>query len=112
MPEKSLRPRGSFFKTEKSVAASNESSTNSVVNERCLKGATTILILNRSHRQLHKNQPLAFINFSISMGNAKIAAGDVLKFLGRRTYPEKYPFAAASTNKFSLPTLPRFLMSR
>jgi hypothetical protein len=46
------------------------------------------------------------------MGNAKIAAGDVLKFLGRRTYPEKYPFAAASTNKFSLPTLPRFLMSR
>jgi hypothetical protein len=34
------------------------------------------------------------------MGVAKIAAGDVLKFLGKLTYPEKCPFAAASTNKF------------
>jgi len=36
------------------------------------------------------------------MGDAKIAAGVVLKFLGKRTCPEKCPFAAASTNKFSL----------
>ena len=36
------------------------------------------------------------------MGNAKIAAGDVPKFLGKLTYPEKCPFAAAFTNKFSL----------
>jgi hypothetical protein len=36
------------------------------------------------------------------MGNAKIAAGVALKFLGKLTYPEKMPFATASTNKFSL----------
>jgi hypothetical protein len=35
------------------------------------------------------------------MGDAKIAAGVVLKFLGKLTYPEKTPFATASTNKFS-----------
>jgi hypothetical protein len=35
------------------------------------------------------------------MGDAKIAAGDVLKFLGKLTYPEKCPFAAGFTNKFS-----------
>ena len=46
--------------------------------------------------------PSAFINFSISMDDAKIAAGDVPKFLGKRTYPEKCPFAVTSTNKFSL----------
>jgi hypothetical protein len=37
------------------------------------------------------------------MGNAKIAAGVALKFLGKLTYPEKMPFAAGFTNKFSLP---------
>jgi hypothetical protein len=37
------------------------------------------------------------------MGNAKIAAGGYTEFLGKLTYPEKCPFAAASTNKFSLP---------
>jgi hypothetical protein len=37
------------------------------------------------------------------MGDAKIAAGDVPKFLGKLTYPEKCPFAAALTNNFSLP---------
>jgi hypothetical protein len=57
MPEKSLRRPGSFFKTEKPVAASNESPTNSVVNERHLKGAATLLNLNRYPHQLHKNQP-------------------------------------------------------
>ncbi len=36
------------------------------------------------------------------MGDAKIAAGVVLKFLGKRTYPEKCPFTAGLTNKFSL----------
>jgi hypothetical protein len=36
------------------------------------------------------------------MGNAKIAAGVALKFLGKLTYPEKMPFAAGFTNKFSL----------
>jgi hypothetical protein len=36
------------------------------------------------------------------MGDAKIAAGFALKFLGKLTYPEKYPFAAGFTNKFSL----------
>jgi hypothetical protein len=41
MPEKSLRPPGHFFKTEKPTATSNESSTNSVINERHLKSATT-----------------------------------------------------------------------
>jgi hypothetical protein len=41
-PEKSLRPRGSFFKTEKPAVALNESPTNSVVNERQLKGATVL----------------------------------------------------------------------
>jgi hypothetical protein len=41
-------------------------------------------------------------NFSIPMGVAKIAAG-VLKFLGKRTYSEKCPFAASLTNKFALP---------
>jgi hypothetical protein len=30
----------------------------------------------------------------------KIAAGDVLKFLGKLTYPEKVPFDTACTNKF------------
>jgi hypothetical protein len=42
MPEKSLRPRGPFFKTEKPEATSNESPTNSVVNERLLKGTTAL----------------------------------------------------------------------
>jgi hypothetical protein len=42
MPGKSLRPRSPFFKTEKPEAASNESSTNSVINERHPKGAATI----------------------------------------------------------------------
>jgi hypothetical protein len=64
-PGKSLRRRDPFFKTEKPGAASNESPTNSVINERHLKSAATLLILNRSPRQLHKNQPSAFINFSI-----------------------------------------------
>jgi hypothetical protein len=36
------------------------------------------------------------------MDAAKIAAGDVLKFLGKLTYPEKTPFATAFANKFSL----------
>jgi hypothetical protein len=36
------------------------------------------------------------------MGDAKIAAGGVLKFSGKRTYPEKCHFAAPFTNKFSL----------
>jgi hypothetical protein len=36
------------------------------------------------------------------MGNAKNCSRDCTKFLGKRTYPEKYPFATASTNKFSL----------
>jgi hypothetical protein len=56
-----------------------------------LKGAATVLILNRSHLSFTRNSPSAFINFSISMGDAKIAAGDVLKFLGKLTYPEKCP---------------------
>jgi hypothetical protein len=34
-------------------------------------------------------------NFSIPMGVAKIAAGGVLKFLSKWTYPEKCPFATA-----------------
>jgi hypothetical protein len=34
------------------------------------------------------------------MGNAKIAAGVALKFLGKLTYPEKVPFAAGYSNKF------------
>jgi hypothetical protein len=41
-PGKSLRRRDSFFKTKKPEAAANESSTNSVINERQLKGATTL----------------------------------------------------------------------
>jgi hypothetical protein len=57
MPEKSLRRRGSFFKTEKFEVASNEVPTNSVINERHLKGATTLWILNRYPPQLHKKQP-------------------------------------------------------
>jgi hypothetical protein len=36
------------------------------------------------------------------MGSAKIAAGDVLKFLSKQTYPEKCPLAAGFTNKFLL----------
>jgi hypothetical protein len=40
-PGKSLRPRGTFFKTEKPEGTSNESSTNVVINERHLKGAAT-----------------------------------------------------------------------
>jgi hypothetical protein len=79
-PGKSLRPRGSFFKTEKSEAASNESPTNSVINERQLKGAATVLILNRPLVSFTRNCPSVFINFSIPMGDAKIAAGDVPKF--------------------------------
>ena len=46
--------------------------------------------------------PSAFINFSVSMGDTKIAAGDVLKFLGKLPCPEKCPFAAGYSNKFSL----------
>jgi hypothetical protein len=42
MPGKSLRPRGSFFKTEKPTATSNETTTNSVINERQLKGTATL----------------------------------------------------------------------
>jgi hypothetical protein len=42
MPEKSLRARNSFFKTKKLEVASNEVPTNSVVNERQLKGAATL----------------------------------------------------------------------
>jgi hypothetical protein len=102
-PGKSLRPPGTFFKTKKLEATSNESSTNSVINERHLKDAATILILNRCPRQLHKKQPFAFINFSIAMGDAKIAAGVVLKFLGGgHTQKKNAFFAASSTNKFSL----------
>jgi hypothetical protein len=56
-PGKSLRPRNPFFKTEKPEATSNESPTNSVINEGQLKGAATLLILNRCPRQIHKKQP-------------------------------------------------------
>jgi hypothetical protein len=59
-PGKSLGARGPFFKTKKPVATSNESSTNSVINESQLKGTTTILILNRDSHQLHKKQPFGF----------------------------------------------------
>jgi hypothetical protein len=46
------------------------------------------------------------------MDNAKIAAGVDLKFLGKRTYPEKCPFAAGYSNKFSLRNATKnFLMS-
>jgi hypothetical protein len=38
--------------------------------------------------------------FRYRWASTKIAAGDVLKFLGKLTYPEKYPFAAGFTNKF------------
>jgi hypothetical protein len=41
MPGKSLRRPGSFFKTKKPEAASNEVSTNSVINERHLKSAAS-----------------------------------------------------------------------
>ena len=45
------------------------------------------------------------------MDGAKIAAGDVLKFLGKPTYPEKCPFTAGFMNKFSLPNATKnFLM--
>jgi hypothetical protein len=36
------------------------------------------------------------------MGIDKTQLGDALKFLGKRTYPEKVPFAAGYSNKFSL----------
>jgi hypothetical protein len=57
MPRKIPKAAEPIFKTEKPEATSNETSTNSVVNERQLKGAATILILNRSPRQFHKKQP-------------------------------------------------------
>jgi len=41
-PGKSLRRRDPFFKTEKPTATSDETSTNSVINERQLKGAATL----------------------------------------------------------------------
>jgi hypothetical protein len=75
MPRKIAKAPGPIFKTEKPTATSNETSTNSVVNERQLKGATTLLNLNRDPRQIHKKLPLVFINFSVSMGRTKIAAG-------------------------------------
>jgi hypothetical protein len=40
--------------------------------------------------------------FRYRWASTKIAAGVVLKFLGKQEYPEKCPFATASTNKFSL----------
>jgi hypothetical protein len=59
MPRKIAKAPRLIFKTEKPEAASSESSTNSVINERHLKGAATVLILNRSPRQLHKKQPFS-----------------------------------------------------
>jgi hypothetical protein len=41
------------------------------------------------------------------MGDAKIAAGVTLKFLGKLTYPEKCPLAAAPRISFRCGTLPR-----
>jgi hypothetical protein len=58
MPRKIPKAAEPIFKTEKPEAASHEVPTNSVVNERHLKGATTLLILNRCPPQLHKNKPL------------------------------------------------------
>jgi hypothetical protein len=41
------------------------------------------------------------------MGDAKIAAGDVLKFLGKPTYPEKCLSLQVSRISFRCGTLPR-----
>jgi hypothetical protein len=92
-PGKSLGARGTFFKTEMPEAASNEVSTNSVINESHLKGAATLLFWIDTLLSLTRNSHSAFINFSISLDDAKIAAGDALKFLGKLTYPEKVPFS-------------------
>jgi hypothetical protein len=55
-----------------------------------------------------RNSPSAFINFSIAMGDAKIAAGGgALKFLGKLTYPEKCPSLHHSRINFRCWTLPR-----
>jgi len=51
--------------------------------------------------------------FRYRWASTKIAAGVVLKFLGKQEYPEKCPFATASTNKFSLQNATEnFWMSR
>jgi hypothetical protein len=67
-PGKSLRRRRTFFKTEKPEAASNESSTNSVINERHLKDATTLWILNRYPPQLRKKLPFNIYYFCVGYG--------------------------------------------
>jgi hypothetical protein len=41
MPRKIAKAPSPFFKTKKPEATSNETSTNSVINERHLKGAAT-----------------------------------------------------------------------
>jgi hypothetical protein len=50
MPRKIAKAARSFFKTKKPEAASSEVPTNSVINERHLKGAATLLNLNRCPR--------------------------------------------------------------
>jgi hypothetical protein len=74
-PGKSLRAPGPFFETEKPAATSNETSTNSVINERHLNGATTFGSWIDTLAGFTRNSPSPFINFSIAMGDAKIAAG-------------------------------------
>jgi hypothetical protein len=50
--------------------------------------------------------------FRYRWASTKIAAGEVLKFLGKRTYSEKCPFDSGFTNKFSLRNATKnFLMS-
>jgi hypothetical protein len=57
MPRKIAKAARPIFKTKSPKPHQTKSSINSVINERHLKGAATIWILNRCPHQLRKNQP-------------------------------------------------------
>jgi hypothetical protein len=102
MPGKSLGPPSPFFKTK------SQSHIKRILNKLGCKRETS----ERRNNPLDPESPPSsashetalrhLLIFDIGGASTKIAAGDVLEFLGSGHTQKKCPFAVASANKFSL----------